>query len=54
MTPMMNKNKQVNKQTSNMAQTRGTSWSQVEHSTTETMCKEVMIHEFSSFQLMLR
>ena len=40
------KHKQLNKQTIGFKS--GTSWSQVEHSTTEPMGKEGMVHKFDS------
>ena len=50
---MINTNKQLNKSTNKQAigLKPGTSWSQVEHSTTEAMGKEVMIHKFNSFHI---
>ena len=53
-------NKQISKHTNREAigLKPGTTWSQVEHSTTEPMGKEGLIHEFGSFhkgnKLMLR
>ena len=43
--------KQISKQTNKQAigLKPGITWSQVEHSTTVTMGKEGMIHEFNSF-----
>ena len=41
---MIHTNKQISKQA--MGLKPGTSWSQVEHSTTEAMGKEGIIHEF--------
>ena len=48
---MINTNEQTNKKTNKQAigLKPGTSWSQVEHSTTAAMGKEWMIQEFSSF-----
>ena len=50
---MINTNKQINKETNNqaIALKTGASWSQVEHSTTEPMGEEGMIHEFDSFHI---
>ena len=48
---MFNTNEQTNKSTNKQAigLKPGTTWSQVEHSTTAAMGKEGMIHELSSF-----
>ena len=49
---MINTNEQTNKLT-NIGLKPGTTWSQVEHSTTAAMGKEGVIHKFSSFQMQL-